>query len=234
MFTQRLALALLLLGSVPALAEHEDDDSNEHYEFRPEEAMPNELPPPPPGAPPPCEGHFGYQATPSSSAQGYPAEPEYRPAPAPSNEGQWVRTEQFGQLWIPYSQQYTFVPQDPQVYPSQYVYSADYGWRWVVAPWVYGWGPSPQWGAWGPRAFAWYSRPWFRVGGYWGWGGFRGWGSYRGWVGPRQWVRPSEGGSFHMATPPSWGRMPHSAGPGFGRFHGPMFGGGWHHGGHHH
>ena len=59
-----------------------------------------------------------------------------------------------------------------------------YGWRWVVAPWVYGYGPAPYWGVWGPRYFAWYAHPWFRVGGYWGWGGYRGWGHYGGWSAP--------------------------------------------------
>ncbi|HUK66335.1 MAG TPA: hypothetical protein VLV17_05860 [Anaeromyxobacteraceae bacterium] len=98
-----------------------------------------------------------------------------------------MRTNQYGWLWIPYGQEYTYVPPDPQVFPDQYVYYPIYGWRWVVAPWVYGYGPQPYWGATGVRFFVWYSRPWFRVGGYWGWGGYHGWGGYRGWVGPRAW-----------------------------------------------
>jgi hypothetical protein len=88
---------------------------------------------------------------------------------------------------MPYAQQYVYVPSDPQVFPDAYVYYPVYGWRWVVAPWVYGYGPQPWWGAPGPRLYVWYARPWFRVGGYWGWGGYRGWGAYGGWIGPRRW-----------------------------------------------
>jgi hypothetical protein len=124
-----------------------------------------------------------------------PAPPPASPAPPPAAEpqasavpsGQWVYTSQYGWLWIPHGQQYTYVQSDLQVYPDQYVYYPAYGWRWVVAPWVFGYGPAPYWGAWGPRYFAWYAHPWFRVGGYWGWGGYRGWGHYRGWIGPRAW-----------------------------------------------
>jgi hypothetical protein len=49
-----------------------------------------------------------------------------------------------------------------------YVYYPAFGWRWVAAPWNYGWGPSPSWGPWGRSHFVWYSRPWF---GRWGFGG---------------------------------------------------------------
>jgi hypothetical protein len=109
------------------------------------------------------------------------------PQPAAGPAGQWVYTNQYGWLWMPYGQGYTYVPADTQVFPDQYVYYPAYGWRWVVAPWVYGYGPSPYWGTLGTRSFVWYSRPWFRVGGYWGWGGYRGWGNYHGWIGPRTW-----------------------------------------------
>jgi hypothetical protein len=90
-------------------------------------------------------------------------------------------------VWIPYDRQFVYVPGDPQVFPEQYVYYPVYGWRWVVAPWVYGYGPQPWWGPRGVVVFSWYAHPWFRVGGYWGWGGYRGWGYYRGWMGPRAW-----------------------------------------------
>ena len=37
-----------------------------------------------------------------------------------------------------------------------------FGWRWVLAPWVFGLGPWPYF-VHGPRLFAWYKHPWFRV-----------------------------------------------------------------------
>jgi hypothetical protein len=101
--------------------------------------------------------------------------------------GQWVTTAQYGTVWIPYDRQYVSIPADPQVYPEQYVYYPVYGWRWVVAPWVYGYGPQPRWDPGGVVMFTWYAHPWFRVGGYWGWGAWHGWGAYRGWMGPRVW-----------------------------------------------
>jgi hypothetical protein len=88
---------------------------------------------------------------------------------------------------MPYAREYAYVPADPQVYPEAYVYYPVYGWRWVSAPWIYGYGPQPWWGPGGLRLYAWYGHPWFRVGGYWGWGAWRGWGPYRGWIGPRRW-----------------------------------------------
>lgn len=137
--------------------------------------------PPPPEAPPP-------EAPPPPPLQGSPAaQPGVSPQPGAAPAGQWVYTNQYGWLWMPYGQQYAYIPSDPRTFPDQYVYYPVYGWRWVVAPWIYGYGPSPYWGAPGLRLFAWYAHPWFRVGGYWGWGGYRGWGNYRGWVGPRSW-----------------------------------------------
>jgi hypothetical protein len=135
----------------------------------PPEAPPSQVPPPPP--------QVAQPAAPAEAA----------PQPAASPAGQWVYTSQYGWLWMPYGQPYTYVPGDTQVFPDMYVYYPAYGWRWVVAPWVYGYGPSPYWGGPGVRLYAWYARPWFRVGGYWGWGAYGGWGRYRGWVGPRAW-----------------------------------------------
>jgi len=83
--------------------------------------------------------------------------------PAPPAAGQWIYTSQYGWLWLPYSQQYTYVSADGGV-AYEYAYYPDGGWRWIYAPWVLGWGPSPYWGRLGPRHYVWYSRPWFRVG----------------------------------------------------------------------
>jgi hypothetical protein len=156
------------------------------------------LPPPPSAppavAPPPPQDMSAQMPTPPEAGptqsppyQNYPPAPPAMQQPTAAPAGQWVNTNQYGWIWLPYSQEYTYVPSDPQVFPDQYVYYPAYGWRWVVAPWVYGYGPTPSWGPLGLRYFVWYTRPWFRVGGYWGWGAFRGWGNYRGWIGPRTW-----------------------------------------------
>jgi hypothetical protein len=165
---RRCTCLALLLTAAPALV------------FAQPAAEPN-VPPPPPAPPP--------EAPPPPSLQGsQPAGPSgLSPQRGAGPLGQWVNTNQYGWLWMPYGQRYTYIPGDAQTFPDQYVYYPIYGWRWVVAPWVYGYGPSPYWGASGLSYFAWYAHPWFRVGGYWGWGGFRGWGEYRGWVGPRSW-----------------------------------------------
>ena len=145
----------------------------------PPETAPTEPPPPPPAA--------AAETPPPQPPPGPAAPPVAAPQASGVPGGQWVYTYQYGWLWVPYGQQYTYVPVDAQVFPDQYVYYPAYGWRWVVAPWVYGYGPRPYWGVRGVRFFAWYAHPWFRVGGYWGWGAYHGWGRYRGWVGPRVW-----------------------------------------------
>jgi len=170
----------------------------------PSEAPPSEAPPPPPSQPP---APAPQMAAPAAS-----------PQPSEGPAGQWVYTNQFGWLWMPYGQQYTAIPSDARTFPDQYVYYPVYGWRWVVAPWVYGYGPSPYWGDGGPHYFAWYAHPWFRVGGYWGWGGYHGWGHYHGWVGPRSW------GARGWAGAPAYYRS------GVGRPHGSHP---WQHGGPH-
>lgn len=169
----------LLVGTLPALAFAQPAaDPNPPAPPPPApEAMPADAPPAQPPPPP--------MAQPPPPAPAPSAAPQPQPVAGPA--GQWVYTNQYGWIWIPYAQEYTYIPGDLQVFPDQYVYYPAYGWRWVVAPWVYGYGPAPYWGTLGPRSFVWYSRPWFRVGGYWGWGAYRGWGRYRGWVGPRSW-----------------------------------------------
>ena len=99
-----------------------------------------------------------------------PAPPPAAPAPAPVvtapvvtarpvPEGQWVMTGQYGWVYMPYAQAYTYVP--PAGSPSMYVFYPAFGWRWVTAPWVVGVGPVPSWGPHGYVRFAWYARPWF-------------------------------------------------------------------------
>ena len=189
------AFAALLAVSFASVAFAQNAGPDEQA-AQPPEGAPEGLPPPPESQP----------TAPPDAPAGVAAPVEAGPA-APAT-GQWVYTGQYGWVWMPYGQQYTYVPADQQVYPYEYVYYPVYGWRWVVAPWVYGWGPAPYWGGWGPRYYVWYSRPWFHRGGYYGWGGYRGWGEYRGWQGPRTWGRQGWAGApayYHQAAPVAGG-----------------------------
>jgi hypothetical protein len=81
----------------------------------------------------------------------------YTPA-TPS--GQWVYTDGYGWVWMPYEQSYTYVtPAEDDAYA--YVYYPAGGWTWIRAPWVIGIGPRPYWGPAGPVRFVWYAHPWF-------------------------------------------------------------------------
>lgn len=111
----------------------------------PMQAAPEQVPAPP--APVDSTAQAAVEAQPPSPPPGVPS-------------GQWAYTSQYGWVWMPYAQTYTYVPEYGD--PYMYVYYPSYGWQWVVAPWVFGWGPTPHWGSWGVRHFAWHSRPWFQ------------------------------------------------------------------------
>lgn len=132
---QRVVLPSLLVaaGAFPFTARAAEP---EVYAVPP---APTDLPPAPP--PPPVEDR------------------RPQPAAAPPVDGQWVHTNQYGWVWMPYDRVYTYVPDDGE--PSMYVYGPVIGWRWVTAPWVFGWGPDPYWGVRGRAYFAWHTRPWF-------------------------------------------------------------------------
>src|SRR6266511_2427957 len=102
------------------------------------------------------------QAPPSAT----PPEPPRAQAPAqqqaPVPPGQWVYTAQYGWICMPYSSAYTYAPPDGYGEPYMYVYYPVYGWTWLAAPWVWGYGPWPAFGVGGPVFFAWY-----------GWGAWR-------------------------------------------------------------
>jgi len=122
-------------------------------------------PGPPPAAAPPAPVS---QPPPLPSAQ--PMELHQQTAPAatpvqapPMPAGQWTYTQQYGWLWMPYDQRYTQVI-DNAATAYEYVYYPAFGWSWVLAPWVLGFGVPPYWGVLGPVHFAWYAHPWFRVG----------------------------------------------------------------------
>src|SRR6266851_3881544 len=136
---------------------------------QPNAPMPTEIPPAPPAQPPIAEVDSNSQV--SAAAQ-----------PQPPGTGQWVFTNQYGWVWLPYGALYTYEPTVEGAYPYSYIYYPTYGWTWVVSPWVWGWGPSPYFGYWGPRYFGWYHGPgWHRPG--WGFYAFRG-----GWFPPRRWL----------------------------------------------
>jgi hypothetical protein len=107
-----------------------------------------------------------------------------QPAPAAQApaDGQWVYTSEYGWIWMPYGNQYTYEGTANDAYPYSYVYYPSYGWMWLSAPWVWGWGAYPYFGARGPARFGWYSGL-YRAG--YGWGGYRGggYGAGGGWRG---------------------------------------------------
>ncbi len=110
------------------------------------EAAPSE---PPPGWDEQYPPDSTDQGGPTVQAEpGYPAEPS-PPAVAPGEEapavaqddvppGEWVWTEQYGWVWMPYADAYTAVPPDGYGEPYMYVYGPTFGWSWLVAPWGLG------------------------------------------------------------------------------------------------
>jgi hypothetical protein len=168
----RTLAAIALINSSPAFAAQDSNpQAGRGDAAAPTSAAPTQAPPIPeanPGAP--------TAAAPSSTAP---------PATAPQAlgtlaPGQWSYTSQYGWVYLPYAQNYTYVNPDGSV-AYEYAYYPARGWAWIEAPWVLGWGPHPYWGYYGYRRFAWYAHPWFRAGGY-----YRGGFGYRGgWGHPR-------------------------------------------------
>lgn len=134
----------------------------------PDTPPPTNPPPPPPAARP------APPATP----------PQPLPQQKPTDTGQWVHTTQYGWVWMPYGDTYAHVPPDGST-PSMYVYYPEAGWCWVVAPWLWGWGPMPYFGLMGPRYYGWFGfgfGHWYgfaRPYEHWGWHGRAYWGGGR-------------------------------------------------------
>jgi hypothetical protein len=171
-----------------------------------------------------------------------PAVPE-NPTPPPETagavsgqaqaSGQWVYTGQYGWVWMPYGAGYTYVPQNGSA-PDMYVYYPSVGWTWVVAPWIWGWGPCPYWGPYGTVGFGWYGVGFGR------WYGYAG--PYAGWYGRGYWYGGRwVGAPYHPAGPRggAWGApggafhgsgfaAPHGGGMSFGGHGGGGHGGGGH------
>ena len=112
---------------------------------QPQTAQPRQVPPAPPASPPqPPQAQVQIQAQAPVQAQ-----------PAPSAGGQWVYTQQYGWIWMPYGDQYVYGAGEN---PYEYVYYPAYGWTWITAPWLFGWGPRVYFSV-GPRYFTWFHRP---------------------------------------------------------------------------
>jgi hypothetical protein len=137
----KISMLLLSLGLATAAV----------AQMQPPTPPPYSQPPPPPAAAPPT-------AQPIEPPPGEITAPP--PPPSASVGGEWVYTNQYGWIWMPYDQQYTHVIQDSGT-AYEFVYYPSFGWRWVVAPWVFGIGPRPHF-VHGPVHFAWYAHPWFR------------------------------------------------------------------------
>jgi hypothetical protein len=141
----------------------------------------------------------------AAPAPQYAPSPDEMPPPAtavapPPGNGQWVYTAQYGWIWMPYGASYTYAAAG--AYPDMYVYYPAYGWRWVVAPWVWGIGPRPYFGVYGWARYGWYGR------GFGHWYGYRG---YPAWAG-RGWVRPG-GPVVHPVAPYAVRPAPHVVAP---------------------
>jgi hypothetical protein len=101
------------LVSLPAMAYPQDDEGAYSVEpapgATPEAAPPSELPPAPPSETPPA--HQAQEQAPSSVPP-----------------GQWVHTQQYGWIWMPYSDGYTYYPPGGYGEPYAYVFYPAYGW----------------------------------------------------------------------------------------------------------
>ena len=64
--------------------------------------------------------------------------------------------DQYGWIWMPYGDQYTYEGTYYDASPYAYVYYPSYGWMWLTAPWIWGWGAYPYFGLRGPLGFGWY------------------------------------------------------------------------------
>ena len=195
---------------VPALAraQYDTGDPEDGWEAQWEGGTPSQTEPPPYDVPP----------TPPSETAPLPGAQVQTAAPVPP--GQWVYTQQYGWIWMPYSDAYTRVPANGYGEPYAYVYYPSYGWEWLAAPWVWGIGPWPTFGVFGPARFAWYGHGWWRSPQRWhyaparvGYAGSR-YGPARTYRGGTGWGRPAPYGGGAPAF------VGHGRGGGFAPSHG--------------
>jgi hypothetical protein len=122
---------------------------------------------------------------------------------------------------MPYGNQYVSEGSTDDEDPYAYCYEPDDGWTWLAAPWIWGWGSYPYFGALGPGRFGWYRG--LMHSGY-GWGRYRGGGP-----GHAGYARGGFARSYHAGGAGLRGGGFH--GGGFSRGFGRGFGGGFHGGG---
>lgn len=209
MKTLALAIAAAL---APALGSASGAGALLRMELGQAEPPPDAVEPPtpaPPSPPPPPPGDM-------------PAPPQDQPAaavqqPAPPPPGQWVYTAEYGWVWMPYGQAYTNVPAGGAP-PNMYIYYPTVGWCWAVAPWVWGWGPTPYYGPYGPKRYGWYGN------GYGHWYGYKGGAYGTGWRGASyyqggQWKAPPRTypAPTRASSPP---KAAHGSGSGHAGSHG--------------
>lgn len=137
-------------GATPAPPSYAPQAEADNPAAQPSAPEPGNTPPPPPAVAP-------APPVPTAAAQ---------QAGAPS--GEWVFTQQYGWVWMPYGASYTFTPDYERGDPYMYVYYRSAGWTWVNAPWLWGWGPVPYFGVSRGAHFGWYGHGWGR-----GWRGAR-------------------------------------------------------------
>lgn len=192
-----LALTFALVAPLALAAQEPLDRAAQGQaprELPPDTAAPRDTPPPPP---------------PPSARPKPPADLE-RERPRAEEGGQWVYTDQYGWVWMPYGEGFTHLPASGGT-PHMYLYYPEVGWTWVLAPWLWGWGPRPYFGVLGPRYFGWWG---VGLGRWYGFGpryrtfgiGGHYWGSGH-WVGVRPGGRgfaPGRGGGRSLA--PGWRR----------------------------
>jgi len=164
-----VSLCLLSLGFGVARAQEMNgiDDSTSQGSASPPGAPPQAMEPP--TAPPDIQPPAPPQQPPAPPVQDQAQFQMQQPAgPAQgTGGGQWVYTSEYGWIWMPYGNQYTYEGAANDAYPYSYVYYPSYGWTWLAAPWVWGWGPYPYFGIRGPMGFGWYAGL-YRAG--YGWG----------------------------------------------------------------
>ena len=188
MKTYPAALTIVaILGSLPVgagTARQDPPSQTGAEEARPLQSptpLPAEPPPPPPAQVP---------------------EPPSRRAEAPPRDlpsGQWVYTDQYDWVWMPYGDRYAHVPPDGGP-PNMYVYYPSEGWCWVVAPWLWGWGPRPFFGVLGPVGFGWWGHGyghWYGFEGRYAYGDWGGWGYHQG----GRWYTSGPRGGWGSASP---------------------------------
>ena len=133
--------------------------------------------------------------------------------------GQWVFTSQYGWIWMPHGNAFTFLPSNGGT-PNMFVYYPAVGWSWVIAPWVWGWGAMPWVGFAGWGGYPWFGHGWGTWYGFarpFAYAGWYGGGYYHGgrWNGVGPGYRPPPGGGRGAPPrPPGVGGVPPGGRPG--------------------